>query len=285
MPSVALVCGASSGLGSAVAQRLARAGWVTYAGGRSFARGVAAPEGCLPLALNALDDASCLEAVDTVLREQGRIDALICCQAILSLGAVEETTPETLARVLETCVGGTLRMARAVLPHMRAQGSGRIVLFSSLNGRFAVPFQGAYTAAKHAIEGLAQALRMETRRFGISVTVMEPGDCRGGSDAYRERAPLAESADSPYLTFYQSATKRIHNDEANGLPQSKVADAVLSVLTKKRPPARRVVAQLPQRAALILYGILPPSLFFRALEVYYGIVKAPLQKECSDDER
>jgi len=277
---VALVAGASSGLGRHVAARLAKAGFTVYAGARSFARGAPPPDGCVPVPLDVTDDASVREAIRHVLSAGGRIDALVCSAAVLTLGAVEELAPEELSRVLEVNVGGMLRMVQAVLPTMRARGKGRIVLFSSLNGRMAVPFQGAYTASKHAVEGLAQALRMETRRYGVSITVVEPGDCRGGSDAYRGHAARAEATDSPYRETYLAATARIARDEAQGLSPERVANAVLSVLTRRRPPARRVVAQPLQRAALALYGILPARWFFRALEWYYGIpVRSPLPKE------
>ena len=99
------------------------------------------------------------------------------------MSACEDRDPAVLTRMLDTDFVGMARVVRAALPHMRAQGGGRIVNFSSLNGLFAIPFQGAYTACKHAVEGWSEALRMETAPFGISVTLIEPGDCRWGSRA------------------------------------------------------------------------------------------------------
>ena len=177
---VALVAGASSGLGRAVARRLAADGWRTYAGARAFARGEAPPEGCQAVPLDVTDGASVSDCVRRVLDAEGRIDALVNCAALLTLGSGEETSVEEIRRVLDTNFLGAVRMVQAVLPAMRAQGGGRIVQFSSLNGLFGIPFQGAYTASKHALEGWSECLAMETRPFGVQVTLVAPGDCRGG---------------------------------------------------------------------------------------------------------
>lgn len=273
MAQVALVAGASSGLGRAIARQLAADGYRTYAGARSFGAAVAGakapPEGCVPLALDVTDDASVAAAVAWVLAEAGKVDVLVNCAAILTLGACEEASDAELESVLATNVRGSARMVRAVLPAMRAQGGGRIVQLSSLNGRMAVPFQGAYTASKHALEGWCEALAMETRRFGIGVTLIEPGDCRGGSDAYRGHAMAASREDSPYQTYYEAAAGRIHRDESGGLDPTVVARAVSRSLQKRHAPARVVCARLDQRFALWLHGLLPGRFFYRIIEAYY----------------
>ncbi len=271
MARVALVVGASSGLGAEVARRLAADGFVTYAGARAFAGGRAAPEGCLPVALDVTDGASVQAAVDHVLREAGRIDALVNCAAFLTLGSCEETTVDELRAVLETNFLGMARVTQAVLPAMRTQGGGRIVQFSSINGLLAVPFQGAYTASKHAVEGWSEALAMEARPFGVSVTLMEPGDCKNGSDAYRKRSAAAQRDDSPYRARYERATGRIRRDEASGMHPARVARAVSRTLSRRRPPMRVAVARPDQRLATVLHDLLPGRLFFRILALYYGV--------------
>lgn len=276
MTGVALVVGASSGLGRAVAQRLAAHGYVAYAGARSFAgdAGKAAPPGCIPIAMDVTDDASVHTAIEAILSAHGRIDVLVNCAAILTLGSCEETTEAELLAVLTTNLLGTARVTRAVLPVMRAQGAGRIVQFSSLNGRFGIPFQGAYTASKHAVEGYSESLALETRHMGIGVTLIEPGDCKSGNDAYRLHAARALRADSPYRPYYQAATARIQHDEATGLNPDRVANAVVHALSKRRAPARVVVARIDQRAALWLHTLLPGRWFARIIERYYdaGVV-------------
>ena len=263
---IVLTVGASSGLGFYTALRLAKEGHTVYAGARSFGGGKPAPEGTLPVALDVTDDGSVRAAVERVVKEQGRIDAVVNCAAFFQMSACEETDPAVLTRMLDTDFVGMARVVRAALPHMRAQGGGRIVNFSSLNGLFAIPFQGAYTACKHAVEGWSEALRMETAPFGISVTLIEPGDCRGGSRAYRLENT---SPDSPYAKEYASGTKKIARDESGGMDPDRVARAVARVLAKKRPPMRKMVARPDQALARVLHAVLPGSLFARIIRAYY----------------
>ena len=268
MPSmkIALVAGASSGLGKAVAEALAADGSIVYAGARSFAQGKEPPAGCRALALDVADGGSVRSAVSRILQEQGRLDVLVCCAATFTMAPLEELPPETLADMMQVNLIGAARCVQAALPQMRSQGGGHIVLFSSLNGLFSIPFQGAYSATKHAIEAYAEALSQETRRFGIHVTVVEPGDCSGGSQMYR----LTHiEADSPYTEAFRAGTEKIHHDESNGLPPARVGKAVAKAVSKKRPPARLVVASLEQRSGAWLHGLLPRKWFNRLIESYY----------------
>lgn len=264
--AVALVAGASSGLGRAVAAALAADGHTVYAGARSFARGIEPPEGCHALILDVTEEESTSAAVQTILAEQGRLDVLVCCAATFTMAPLEELSNGTLADMLNVNVIGMARCVQAALPHMREQGSGHIVLFSSLNGLFSIPFQGAYSATKHAVEAYAEALSQETYSFGIRVTVVEPGDCRGGSQRYRAKQI---GADSPYADAFESGTRKIHHDESNGLPPERVGRAVACAVRRRNPPARLVVASLTQRAASWLHILLPRRLFNRLIAAYY----------------
>ena len=267
MPAkIVLVAGASSGLGRAVAEALAADGVTVYAGARSFARGKEPPAGCRALALDVTEAASVREAVDRVVREQGRVDLLVCCAATFTMAPVEELPPETLADMMNVNLIGAARCVQAALPSMRARGKGHIVLFSSLNGLFPIPFQGAYSATKHAVEAYAGALSQETRRFGIRVTVVEPGDCRGGSRQYR-LTHIEEG--SPYTEAFRAGTEKIHHDESHGLPPERVGRAVARAARKKRPPARLVIASPEQRVGVWLHNLLPRGIFNRVTESYY----------------
>ena len=171
-------------------------------------------------------------------------------------------------------------MVRAVLPHMRDRKFGRIVSFSSINGLLGIPFQSAYTASKHAIEGWSECLAQEVRRFGVRVTLIEPGDCRNGSRKYRTRACASERKDSPYAAWYRGAVTRVTRDEEGGMPPERVAAAVTEVLRKKNPPARRLVARPDQRFAVYLHKIVGGYFFYRIMELYY----APGKRRKSEDE-
>ena len=170
------VIGASGGLGRATAQAFAQNGWSVIAGARSFAAGTSPlGEGVTVLPLDVTSEESCAAFVKKALGRENRVDVLVCAAAQLVLGSCENTTVDELDRLLDVNVLGTVRMIQRALPLMRAQKSGKIILFSSINGLLGIPFQSAYTASKHALEGYAECLAMETEDFGIQVCLVEPG--------------------------------------------------------------------------------------------------------------
>ena len=283
MKRVVLVAGASSGLGRATAAQLAADGFTVYAGARSFGQGKPAPEGCSPLTLDVTDPESVRAAVSAVVEKEGCLYALVNCAAFLTLGSAEETSPEELAAVLRTNFIGSVRMIQAALPVFRRQKEGRIVQFTSLNGLFGIPFQSAYTASKHALEGWCQCLAQETARFGVRVTLVSPGDCRSGSDAYRGHAQASAAESSPYRPWYLAATAKIHADESGGLDPRRVGRAVSRALQKKRTPARLIVAGLGQRPAVWLDRFLPLGLFNSLLARYYAPRKHASQEASPTD--
>lgn len=263
---VALVAGGSSGLGKAVAECLAQKGFVTYAGARSFAKGTAAPAGCKAAVLDVSDEVSVANAVDGIIAAEGRIDVLVCCAASFTMSPMEELPIDTLRDMMNVNFLGMARCVQKVMPLFRAQGGGHVILFSSLNGLFSIPFQGAYSATKHAVEAYGEALSQEARRFGVKVTVVEPGDCRGGSQKYR----LTHlNAGSPYKAAFENGTSKIHHDESHGLTPETVGFAVARAAMKKHPPMRMKVASIDQRAAAWLHRFLPGNLFNRIMTLYY----------------
>ena len=161
MAQVVWITGASSGLGLHTAQALARNGFTVVAGARSFGQGKTV-EGChcLPLDVTSREsiDAFAEEAIKTI----GPPDILVNCAGMLILGACESYTLDELRQVMETNFFSQAAMISKVLPYMREKGKGRIVNFSSINGLLGIPFEGAYTASKHAIEGYAECLALIT---------------------------------------------------------------------------------------------------------------------------
>ena len=203
-----LVTGCSAGFGRAIAEAaLARGDTVVATARRPEAIAVAGPAehghgGRRPrlhrLALDVTDPAAIAHAVDATLERFGRIDILVNNAGHGSVGAVEELTMDELRALFEVMFFGSVELTKAVLPHMRAQGTGAIVQVSSMGGQLAMPAFGAYCAAKFALEGLSEALAGEVEALGIRVLVVEPGAFRtefGGArmhrsavlDAYRAR--------------------------------------------------------------------------------------------------
>ena len=263
----AWVTGASSGLGLHTALQLQKAGWNVIAGARSFA----VPEerdGIFRLPLDVTQEESVRRFCDMALEHAPRVDALVQCAGILVLGSCEETDTEEFRRVMDTNFLGMVRMNRQVLPIMRAQREGRIVLFSSINGLMGIPFQNAYTASKHAIEGYAEGLQLEVRPFGIQVSLVEPGDHRSGSEKYRSHA-AGVRPDSPYSAAYDSATARIHHDETNGSDPDVLGRKVARMLEKRRMPFRKRIASPDQHLAVYLHKFLPARWNEAILRSYY----------------
>lgn len=266
------ITGASSGLGLATARAFAGRGWLVVAGARSFADAPAAQEDAehwVRLRLDVTDEESCARFAKRALEISPRVDALVCGAAVLVLGSCEKTGADEYSRVLDTNFTGAARMVRLALPHMRAQSGGRIVLFSSINGLLGIPFQSAYTASKHALEGYAECLTMEAAPWGIQVCLVEPGDHRGGSQRTRLNA-REEDGTSPYHSRYEAAVAVIHRDEAGGLSPDRLGEKLVRNVERRHMRFRLRVAKPDQHLAVWLHALLPPWLNGRILSAYYG---------------
>ena len=258
--------GGSSGLGLHTAQQLAKAGHTVVAGARSFKGDTL--DGMIHLPLDVTDDSSASSFVEQALANAGVPDALVQCAGILMLGSCEETTVDEYRRILETDFLGMVRMNSLVLPLMRKAGHGKIIMFSSINGLLGIPFQSAYTAAKHAVEGYAESLSMELHPFGIQVCLIEPGDHRSGSGTYRMHS-AAMNDDSPYAEEFKKGTAVIHRDEQGGSDPDKLGEKIEKLLHRKRLPLRKRIASPDQKLAVWLHDLLPGNLNNSILRSYY----------------
>ncbi len=258
--------GASSGLGLHTAKAFVKAGHTVIAGARSFREEKKDGMYCFPL--DVTDEESIRSFRENALRISGRVDCLVQCAGILMLGPCEETTLEEYAKVMNTDFLGMVRMNQAVLPLMRAQGNGKIIMFSSINGLLGIPFQSAYTAAKHAVEGYAECLQMEVQPFGIQICLVEPGDHRSGSDAYRGHTSGMKEG-SAYRKMFEKGTAKIHHDEQNGSDPDRLGNRVVHASERKHMPFRLRVASPDQHLAVVLHDLLPPFLNHLILSSYY----------------
>ena len=264
---VVWITGASSGLGLHTAQALAKSGFTVVAGARSFGQGKTA-EGCHCLPLDVTDASSIDAFAQIALNQFGPPDILVNCAGMLILGACETYPLDELRQVMETNFFGQAAMISKALPFMRERGRGRIVNFSSINGLLGIPFEGAYTASKHAVEGYSECLALEVRPFGVEVMLVEPGDHRSGSSAYRHHSK-GITADSPYKAAFDLGTAMIRHDEQNGSDPDSLGGKIAKALKKRRLPRRLRVAKYDQRLAVILHDILPAPLFDRIIGSYY----------------
>jgi NAD(P)-dependent dehydrogenase (short-subunit alcohol dehydrogenase family) len=170
---VALVTGTSSGIGEATALKLKAAGYMVYGTSRRGSKSKTAPFPTLKL--DVTDDASVEAAIGELLRVEGRIDLLVNNAGFgFSPAGAEESSIEQAKSLFDTNFHGIVRMTRAVVPHMRRQGSGRIINIGSILGVVPIPYAALYCASKHAVEGYSEALDHELRTQGIRVSVIEP---------------------------------------------------------------------------------------------------------------
>src|SRR5437763_6867840 len=174
---VALVTGASSGIGEAAAHALVGAGFTVYGTSRRATAGETRGE-VVFLPLDVTDDESVADAVREVLDRSGRIDVLVNNAGLGVAGAGEESSLEQAHALFDTNLFGSIRMTRAVLPHMREQRSGRIINVSSIVGFIPVPYMALYATSKHALEGYCESVDHEVREPGVRVLLVEPAFTR-----------------------------------------------------------------------------------------------------------
>jgi NAD(P)-dependent dehydrogenase (short-subunit alcohol dehydrogenase family) len=181
---IAIVTGASSGIGQATAEQLAKAGYKVYGTSRRGAQGPSDKRTFEMLALDVTSDESVAAAVNEVLRLEGHIDLLVNNAGFgVAPAAAEESSIQQAQAIFNTNFFGIVRMIRAVLPHMRQRGSGRIINISSVLGFVPMPYMALYSATKHAVEGYSESLDHELRTQGIRVSLVEPAYIKSAFDA------------------------------------------------------------------------------------------------------
>jgi NAD(P)-dependent dehydrogenase (short-subunit alcohol dehydrogenase family) len=245
--SIALVTGASSGIGQATAERLASAGYKVY--GTSRRQAQAGERAYEMLALDVTRDQSVEAAVREVMRSDGRIDVLVNNAGFgVAPAGAEESSIEQARMIFETNFFGIVRMTRAVVPHMRRQGSGRIINIGSVLGFLPMPYGALYAATKHAIEGYSESLDHELRTRGIRVSVIEPAYTRTQFDAnFLE----PDSKLDAYREARAALAGRMKEVMAAADEPGVVADVVLAAARAARPRLRYTAGGLAKRLRLL----------------------------------
>jgi NAD(P)-dependent dehydrogenase (short-subunit alcohol dehydrogenase family) len=251
---IALVTGASTGIGEATANRLSKAGYKVF--GTSRKPATSSPEVTM-LVCDVTDDASVQALVAEVMRQAGRIDLMVNNAGIGLLGGAEESSIAQAQRLFDVNVFGVARVVNAVLPIMRKQKHGRIVNMSSILGLIPAPYNAYYASTKHALEGYTESLDHEIRAFGIRAVLVQPGVTR---TAFEENLTRADQS----LPVYDAERTRSENlmrtwVEAGDLPQV-VADMVLKAATDTKPKLRYSAGK-QSRQVRALRRFLPERLF------------------------
>jgi len=278
-----LITGGTDGLGRAAALLLARRGYDVFAAGRSSAKRQEldrlAHEEKIPirtLEMDVCDNLSVEIGVEFVLEKGGAIDVLINNAGVGYMAVVEELRLEDLRKQFETNLFGVLRVTQAVLPHMRARRSGRVLMVSSVAGLVSPPTYGAYSSSKHALEGLTNSLRLEMYPFGLEVILIEPGYIvTNFQQTAKELAqPYVERANSsPYAKIYSAASAGASKGrQASRTTPEDCARVMLQAIEATHPKARYPVAPLAKWTSLAR-RVLPDTLLDSFLRRRFGITR------------
>lgn len=263
---VALVTGASSGIGLVCAEQLTSAGFSVYGTSRHSGRSDG-HRAVRMLTLDVRDDASVRACVHRVIADAARIDVLVNNAGVAIEGAVEETSLEEIRSLMETNFFGAVRMIRSVLPIMRKQRSGRIINMGSMAGFLPMPFCAAYCASKHALRGFSESLDHEVRNFGIRVSVIEPGFIK--TDIV-QHSPVAAAPFEPYISERSKPSRAFRKQIAEGVDPNLVAHTVVTAATAAYPSLRYLPDGTSNVAAL-LRTVLPTPVFDFAFRKGLGI--------------
>lgn len=275
MNQVILLTGGSSGIGAATAILLAQEGNHVYAGSRSGrlpeglnAESLASCRGFVrAIALDVNDASSLQNAVESICREEGRLDVLVCNAGNGIAGAIEETDEAEAKYQFETCFFGAVKSIQACLPTFRAQGHGKIITVTSVAAVIPLPYQAFYSAVKAALLSLTQSLQLELKPYHIQCCSILPGDTKTGFTAARKYTKAASLSDSPYHKAMMASVQKMEKDEQNGMSPLVIARAIARQVRRRRMSISvtpridywaigLLVRLLPRRLVLWIVGLL-----------------------------
>jgi short-subunit dehydrogenase len=262
---VALVTGASAGIGRAAAAALRDAGYRVF--GTSRKAVPARSDGITMLTCDVTNDASVARLVADVLAETGRIDLLVNNAGLGLLGGAEESSVEQAKALFDVNVFGVLRITNAVLPTMRRQKKGRIINLSSVQGFIPAPYFALYAATKHAVEGYSESLDHELRPFGIRVVLVEPAYTRTSFEDNLARPDrLLDVYDSARAGMNEVVRKAM---EKGDTPEV-VVKAILAAATDPAPKRRYAAGKMARQVSM-LRRFVPASAFDKSLRKQLGL--------------
>ncbi|WP_137288664.1 SDR family oxidoreductase [Natronorubrum halophilum] len=267
-----LITGCSSGIGRATANAFLAKNWQVFATARNTADITDLEEaGCTVLELDVTDPEQVARVVERVVDIGGAIDCVVNNAGYAQMGPMEDVSTVDLHRQFDVNVYGPHRLVRAALPHMRAQGAGRIINVSSIVGRISFPGSGAYAGSKHALEAMSDSLRAEVEEFDIDVVVIEPGPVETNfTDRVDEELPESERTPA-YETLYELYDEMQLIGGGSGGPFTSepedVARAILEASTVSEPPSRYPVGPLAT------YGVYARFLPDKLRDMGYGLLR------------
>ena len=264
---IVLITGASSGIGKSIEEFLSKKEYIVFGTSRKTDFSNNSYE---MIEMDVNEDKSVENGVDYVLKKAGCIDILINNAGYGISGSIEDTSVKKAKEQFETNFFGVHRITKKILPYMRKQKYGYIINISSIGGLIGLPFQGIYSAAKFALEGWSEALRMELKSFGVNVVIIEPGDIKTSFTSRREKI-TGKLNNSDYKEKALKAIKIVEKDEQGGPLPKKVANLVEKIINNKSPRIRYKVGSFSQILICILKRILPDRSIQWILMKYYKL--------------
>jgi NAD(P)-dependent dehydrogenase (short-subunit alcohol dehydrogenase family) len=245
---VAVVTGSSTGIGRETSLILAKEGFRTYATMRNLdkssdimSRATREDLALTVLQMDVDDNKSVNDTIETIMKDNDRIDVVVNNAGYALIGAFEESTMQNARAQMETNFFGTVRVIKAILPIMRKQHRGTIVNVTSMGGRIAIPFDSFYHASKFALEGLSESLQYEMEPFGVKVILIEPGAVK--SDFWKNLKSSGNIEDSPYRPVLQKLTETFEKMTQNAIPPEQVAGVILKTLKSDNPDFRNTAGE------------------------------------------
>ncbi|MBN2280266.1 MAG: oxidoreductase [Candidatus Marinimicrobia bacterium] len=268
MKKIALVTGASSGIGESVALLLQEKGFRVYGAARSIEKMEnLKTKGISVIPLDITREESIVNCVDTILKTEGRIDVLINNAGYGSYGTVEEVPIEEARRQFEVNLFGLARLTQLVLPKMRENNFGKIVNVSSIGGKVYTPFGAWYHATKHALEGWSDSLRLEIKPFGIDVIIIEPGAIKTAWGSIASDHLKKTSGKGPYGSkVTQAAQKMMKMYSSNRLTKPEVIGQVILKAVTVRKPKSRYIKGFGAKPALLIRKWLGDKIYDRIIQ-------------------
>jgi len=269
---VVLITGASAGIGLSAAQQLMNKGVKVYAASRrggTAQKAVSGPGEIIHVKMDVNQEAEIALVVQQILKENKKLDALICNAGNGIAGSIEDTSPEEVRYQFETNFFGAVKTINACLPTFRAQGYGKIIATSSVAAIVPIPFQAFYSAGKSALLVYMQALAIEVKPFGIQCCTILPGDTKTEFTSARKYTIKSQLPESAYTQKMKTSVGKMEKEEQNGMSAESVASRMVQQVMNKKMKIF-VVPGLQYQLICSIYSRLPISLRLWVVGLLYG---------------
>ncbi len=273
---VALVTGASSGIGESTALKFKELGYTVYGAARRVDRMQHLTRSDIRiLSMDVIDNASMQAGIDTIIAEAGRIDVLVNNAGYGSYGAIEDVPMEEARAQFDVNVFGAVRLIQLALPHMRAQRSGTIINITSMGGKIHTPLGAWYHGTKFALEAISDCLRMEVQPFGIDVVVIEPGGIKTEWAGIAADKLKQTSGQGPYAVQANAMAQSMIGEASvkRQSPPQIIADTIAKAVTARKPKTRYAIG-FGAKPMIFMRGILSDRAFDGMMRMATGISKA-----------